>query len=132
MKTIFCPACRSAVPLSVVSDADLQSERGRRNSARRKTCGFGKGRRAVWRQHRPAAWRCRCPECLLRSADKIARDVEARIAAHATAAGAEPGWAEAERRQARKARADLEAAIAERRALWARQAEVETVHGQAA
>ena len=81
-KVISCPACSTAILLSSVPNGDLQSERGRRNAARRRTFGFGKGRRAVWHEHNPEAWRCRCSECLLQGAESVERRVESRIQAH--------------------------------------------------
>ena len=117
-KVISCPACSTAILLSSVPNGDLQSERGRRNAARRRTFGFGKGRRAVWHEHNPEAWRCRCSECLLQGAESVERRVESRIQAHLAVAAPSRSGRKRSASRARAFRDEIERAIAERRAVW--------------
>ncbi len=99
----------------MITDAELKSERGRRNAARRKSFGdHHKGMRMVWKTHRPAAWRCRCPKCLLARMNDVEAGLEGRIEARHRAEGAVPAWAEEARARVRFDRAEVERAIAAR------------------
>ncbi len=112
MASLACPCCGTRIPLSDISNADLKSERGRRNAARRKSFGARrKGQIAVWRAHNPSCWRCRCASCLLAGVRDLEQKIEARIAAHVANVGVAPEWAAAERALARKRRKEIEWAI---------------------
>lgn len=112
---LVCPCCDAGVPLSVIADTDLMSERGRRNSARRREFGgWRKGELQVWSRHNGSARRCHCAVCRLADVARRVVDLENRIQAHVEAVGAEPDWAEAERGRVKRLRAEIEAAIAVR------------------
>ncbi len=115
MRTVFCPCCGSPVPLSAIPDADLLSERGRRNAARRKTFGSRpKGQMMIWRQHNPNVPHCRCASCLLAGVHAVELRLEDRIGVHVAAVGVEPIWAQEERARVRKRRAAIEMAMRQR------------------
>ncbi len=120
MATFPCPCCGVPIPLSAIPEADLLSERGRRNAAKRKSFGARHRGRAVWKSHSTASWRCRCPDCLVASVDNLEAYLACRVQAHIAVLGVEPEWAEPERQRLRAMRAEIEAAIAERRRVWAR------------
>ena len=70
--SLACPSCGSDIPAASIPDAMLKSERGRRNSRRRKTCkGRPKGTPLVWRAHLRGAARCWCGPCRLAELDRV-------------------------------------------------------------
>ncbi len=61
---MICPVCHEAFPASQIPDGILQSERGRRNNAKRTNKGGWKTRRRmIWREHKEGLY-CRCWTCL--------------------------------------------------------------------
>ncbi len=63
-KSFTCPHCKTQIPLSVIPDKDLMSERGRRNAGRRrKHVGGVKGALRVWAKHASTPV-CQCAQCL--------------------------------------------------------------------
>lgn len=63
-KTIQCPSCGAYIPLAVIPNEDLQSERGRRNAARRRNPGSDRGIIRVWNKHIRNRI-CQCADCLI-------------------------------------------------------------------
>src|SRR5436190_3281675 len=109
MTTMTCPSCGCGIPSTTIPDNVLLSERGRRNSSRRKVFkGRPKGQPLVWRSHLPGAARCWCGRCRLAELDRV----EAVLVKRA-AIGAKP-WVQEELDRLRKSRAAIERVVRER------------------
>lgn len=89
-----CPACGAEVPLSLISDEDFLSERGRRNARRRRTHGGAFGLK-VWNAHQPGRGRaCLCATCLIDRVRRMEATYAAAVARATQATGVRPAWAE--------------------------------------